>query len=105
MEIIERITRAEERLNRAKAAIRLANEALEALEKARDDFALVNSYYGSPDWFADLAAYDNNELGADRSTVPAGILSEDSAYNMLTDYNELAIEMSRMAGEMLEKGY
>ena len=103
MDAIERIKTAEERLNRASRAFKALEEALRAYEAVGADVELVSSYYGSPDWFSDVEAYDSGKLGVDPTTLPAGILSEDSAYDLLTEYNDLAIEMSRISGEALAK--
>jgi hypothetical protein len=103
MDAIERIKVAEERLNRADKAMKGLEAALAEYEAIAGDVELVSSYYGSPDWFSDLEAYDSGKLGVDSKALPAGILSEDAAYDLLTEYNDLAIEMSRIAAEALAK--
>ncbi|MBQ3393630.1 MAG: DUF4298 domain-containing protein [Oscillospiraceae bacterium] len=103
MDPIDRIRSAEERLNRAAKAMKELEFALEAYEAIGADVEIVSGYYGSPDWFSDLEAYDSGKLGVDPTTLPAGILSEDAAYDLLTEYNDLAMEMSRIAGEALAK--
>ena len=100
---IERIKKGEERLNRAVRALEEVGKALDLYEKAQERVRAVDGYYGSPDWFRDLEDYDAGRLDVPREQLPAGILSEDAAYDMLTDNREMALRMAELAGEILRR--
>lgn len=90
----ERIREMEARLNRAGAAVRALEEALEAYRAVREDVAALAAYYDSPQWLAD---YDREEtLPAE---LPRGVLSQDGIYDLLTADEELRREMRALAEE------
>ncbi|MCR5665082.1 MAG: DUF4298 domain-containing protein [Oscillospiraceae bacterium] len=86
MEAIERITRMEEVLNRAQNVCGELERALEAFEALREELPALEAYYGSRDWFNDLALDEAGLLPAD---LRRGVLSEDGIYNLLDRRKEL----------------
>ena len=86
MEQIRRITRMEENLNEAAAALEALEKALERYEGVRRQVEELAAYYGSRLWFADLA---DDEAGKLPPELRRGVLSEDAAYNLLTDWGQM----------------
>ncbi len=95
MEQIRRITEMETRLNRASAALARLNAALEELPALREDAALLATYYESPLWRAD---FDADEAGLLPEGLRRGVLSEDTLYNLLEDF-DAAVEKLQAAAE------
>ncbi len=89
--IESRITQMEQRLNRAEAAMRMMDQALEQYLSAQGDLEILNAYLGSPDWIADREADEAGRLSSD---LKRGVLSEDSIWNLLEDNRELQERMS-----------
>lgn len=98
MEQIERITLMEQRLNRALAAARQLETALEAFEAAREDVKALEGYYSSEEWKQD---YHDDEAGRLPSDLPRGVLSEDAVWNLLADCRELNIKMLEVVASSL----
>ena len=83
MEQLARITEMEARLNRAAAALKRLEEALDGLPALREDAEALAAYYGSPLWRADFEA---DEAGLLPPDLPRGVLSEDAVYDLLSEY-------------------
>jgi len=98
MEQIERITLMEQRLNRALAAVRQLETALEAFAVAREDVKALEGYYGSEEWKQD---YHDDEAGRLPNDLPRGVLSEDAVWNLLADCRELNIKMLEVVASSL----
>ena len=98
MEQIERITLLEQRLNRALAAVRQLETALDAFEAAREDVKALEGYYGGEEWKQD---YHDDEAGRLPSDLPRGVLSEDAVWNLLADCRELNIKMLEVVASSL----
>lgn len=85
-EQIARVEAMEARMDRARTLIDklgpLLDEAAEFAPEAKD-FA---AYYGSKQWFADMADADS---GAIPSSVKMGVLTEDLPYDVVTEWMEL----------------
>ena len=77
---LKRIAEMEERLNRIKAW--LENEESGSVE---DDVRVLDAYYRSPLWRADFEADEAGEFPPD---LPRGVLSEDTVYCALADYED-----------------
>ena len=90
MEQLARITEMEERLNRASAALKRLEEALDGLPALREDAEALAAYYGSPLWRADFEADEAGRLPPD---LPRGVLSEDAVYDFLTQYGNIMIQL------------
>lgn len=98
MEQIERITLMEQRLNRALAAARQLETALDAFAATREDVKALEGYYGSEEWKQD---YHDDEAGRLPSDLPRGVLSEDAVWNLLADCRELNIKMLEVVASSL----
>ena len=127
MEQIERIRHMETVLQQAKAACRALDEAMErfltleedaealdgdidsempermhALDEAmerflalEEDVDMLSAYYGSELWFFDL---DSDRAGLLPDELPRGVLSEDEAYDLLSDWREVKARASALFG-------
>lgn len=88
--MIERITKNEERLDTIISAVRDLDKSLEEFQKIQKDLSLLNRYYGSKNWFSDKEKLENGSI----SNIKAGVLSEDSVWNINEEIKELMAEMS-----------
>ena len=95
MEQIERIRRMEDVLQRAKAACRALDEALDGYEALRSEVDALGKYYGSELWFYD---FDCDRAGLLPGDLPRGVLSEDEAYDLLSAWRELQARASALFG-------
>jgi hypothetical protein len=87
---LARIRKMERCLNRASAAVKRLEAALDKWDDAQEAIAALNEYYGSDLWKQDLADDEAGRLPAD---LKRGVLSEDGIWNLLTDYRELTARM------------
>ena len=83
---IARIRKMERRLNRALAAVKRLEIALDKWEIVQEDIAALDEYYGSGEWRKDFA---DDEAGLLPADLKRGVLSEDALWNLLTDCKEL----------------
>ncbi len=89
---LARIRKMERRLNRASAAVKRLEAALDKWEDAQDAIAALNEYYGSDLWKQDLSDDEAGRLPAD---LKRGVLSEDGIWNLLTDCRELTSRLKK----------
>lgn len=89
--MIDTIRVMEEKLNRCSAAVAALSDALEAFDAVQGDLADLEAYYGSDDWFRQLAADERGELPPD---LRRGVLSEDALYDLLQDADALRKRVS-----------
>ncbi len=101
MEQLERIGKLEEKLDRAIAALRARESAVEAYQAAAGDIRDLDAYLSGKEWRADL---DADEKGLLPEGMKRGVLSEDGIYNMLEDERELLKRMRELA-ERYEERY
>lgn len=87
--MIERITKNEERLDNILSSINGLEEALKKFKSNERNLKLLKKYYGSNNWFKDKELYEKGLI----SKVKAGVLSEDTVWNMLEDIDNLIEEM------------
>lgn len=85
-EQIARIRKMERRLNRASAAVKRLEAALDKWEAVQEDIAALEEYYGSDLWKQDFA---DDEAGLLPADLKRGVLSEDALWNLLTACKEL----------------
>ena len=67
------------------------NELVKAFYSFKEKDQLIkelNNYYGSSNWYKDIEDYDKKKL-----SIKAGVLSQDSIWNLLEDINELKTEI------------
>lgn len=93
-ERIERIRRMEDILRRGEDMARRLDAALTEYEALRPELRDLDAYYGGPDWRDDLAADEAGELPAE---LRRGVLSEDGAYDLMTDLRALEQRMRAAA--------
>lgn len=91
----DRITRMESHLDEVAALTAKLKEQLDALSAVESRAKELFSYYGSEDWHAD------RDL-----TLPegfkAGVLSEDSVYDAITDLRDAAFDMLELGTDILK---
>ena len=87
---IARIRLMERHLNRATAAVKRLEAALDKWEDAQEAIAALEEYYGSDLWKQDLADDEAGRLPAD---LKRGVLSEDGIWNLLTDARDLTTRL------------
>ena len=80
---IERITHMESLLDKSTEVLARLEQALENFEALQPDIAELEAYYTSPQWRKDFEADEAGKLPKD---LKRGVLSEDTVYDLLTDY-------------------
>lgn len=93
MNQIERITHMEAILDQAEAALAALDRALDGWEAVQERLAELEGYYGSEAWRRD---YDDDGAGKLPGDLKRGVLSEDAAYNLLTDWDRLRARMAEL---------
>jgi hypothetical protein len=89
---LARIRLMERHLNRATAAVKRLEAALDKWEDAQEAIAALEEYYGSDLWKQDLADDEAGRLPAD---LKRGVLSEDGIWNLLTDARDLTTRLKK----------
>lgn len=92
---IERIQEMERTLNDCGAALHALNGELERFNALRERMIRLFQYYGSEGWYQDR----EGELPAG---VPAGVLSEDAVYDLITGVRETAFRMLETGTDVLK---
>ena len=92
---LDRIARMESHLDETAALTAKLQEQLEAVKAAKDHAQALFQYYGSEDWYADR----DMELP---EGVKAGVLSEDSVYDAITDLRDAAFQMLELGTDILK---
>ena len=87
---IDRIRQMEECLDASAAAVEKLGAALKEYEAVQKQYKKLSDYYGSPRWMKD---FEDDEAGKLPAELRRGVLSEDAAFNALTDYRRLRAEM------------
>ena len=102
----QRITRMDNHLNEAQAAVLACTEALEQLKPLLNQYEAclpkieeLLQYYGSAEWFADKEDSDSGRLPED---LKCGVLSEDAVYNFWTDYDVLREQMEELGKRIIK---
>ena len=97
--MIERIAKNEERLDSILSSINKLEEALKEFESNKKNLQLLKKYYGSNNWFKDKELYEKGLI----SKVKAGVLSEDTVWNMLEDLDKMIEEMKTIVNNYSQK--
>lgn len=92
---LDRIQEMEHFLNECTSATADLAEQLQRMDTLREPMIRLSHYYGSPEWYADRKA----ELPKD---ISAGVLSEDAAWNAITNLREAALHMLELATDILK---
>ena len=92
---LARISRMENKLDEVTALTTKLKEQLDAMKATESHAKALFQYYGSEDWHAD------RDL-----TLPegfkAGVLSEDSVYDAITDLRDAAFDMLELGTNILK---
>ena len=86
MKRLERIARYERILDRAEAAAKQMEDALDAWDAVRDELTELEKYYTSREWKAD---YDADAAGKLPPDLKRGVLSEDGIDSVLERFRDL----------------
>ncbi len=97
--MIERIAKNEERLDSILSSINKLEEALKEFESNKKNLQLLKKYYGSKNWFKDKELYEKDLI----PKVKAGVLSEDTVWNMLEDLDKMIEEMKTIVNNYSQK--
>ncbi len=100
LEQTAQIQKMETYLNEAYSVVREFSEVFEKFEKCQEKLKALSQYYGSEDWYRDLADYDQGRLPKD---LKCGVLSEDLIYNILIENHDWAIRMLETGTEIVKK--
>ena len=92
---LQRIAEMEGILNECEAATGELDAQLERMERLKEPMTRLFRYYGSEAWYEDR----EGELPPG---IPAGVLSEDSVYDRITDVRDTAIRMMELATDILK---
>lgn len=99
MDQIERITHFEEILDKANQVHRELEDALSRFSGIQADLRALNAYYTGADWRQD---FRDDEAGLLPRDLKRGVLSEDAAYDTLTENRELLTRMLETVTEVLK---
>ena len=92
---IARVKENEARLDEIKETISRLDEVLNELDETREKMIALFNYYGSAEWHEDR----DLDLPAD---IKAGVLSEDSVYDAISDLRDEAFRMIETATDILK---
>ena len=92
---LRRIAEMESYLNECTAATSDLGVQLDRMDALREPMTRLFSYYGSGEW------YEDREGDLPEGT-PAGVLSEDSVYDQITEVRDAAIRMLELATDILK---
>lgn len=83
---MDRITKMSLAYERASAAVKKLQEALDDIEAVKSDIAALDRYQRSGKWLKD---YEADEKGLIKEGVNRSVLSQDGLYNLLSDYEAI----------------
>lgn len=86
MKRLDRITYYERILDRAEAAAKQMEDALDAWDAVRDELTELEKYYTSREWKAD---FDADAAGKLPTGLKRGVLSEDGIDSVLERFRDL----------------
>lgn len=90
MKSYDRITKNEERLNQVLLSIKNLDYSLDEFQNNKENIKKLDKYYGSREWFLDKEKVEEGTL----SNIKAGVLSEDSIWNMFEDIKDIINKMN-----------
>lgn len=97
---VRRIKEMEERLDKSSELFKQLDNILDKVEANIPNYRKLDNYYSSKYWFEDEKSYSKGELPED---LRCGVLSEDLAYNLFGENQNLAIRMIEIATKMLKR--
>ena len=98
--LTDRITEMEGYLDTCAAASKQLEEALDAYEACRRQYAKLRAYYEGGQWLKD---YEADEKGKVPQDLNRGVLSEDAVYDLLAENKELTVRMLKAVQANIEK--
>lgn len=96
----ERIDKMEKILNNSTKLLEELEEILNKLDKDSKNYNELVKYYYSKNWAKDKEDFEKDLLP---DVEAAGVLTEDSIYDMMTTSSGLAIQMLELATKMLKR--
>ncbi len=100
MEQLERIREMETKMDALKEAVTGLRDALEAFRKVQPQAVELSEYYTGELWMQD---FEDDEAGKLPADLKRGVLSEDALYNVLSDRDELVLELLETATRILRE--
>ena len=97
---VRRIKEMEEILDKSDELFKQLGNILDMIEDNIANYRKLDNYYSSKYWFEDEKSYSKGELPED---LRCGVLSEDLAYNLFGENQDLAIRMIEIATKMLKR--
>ncbi len=97
--MIERIEENEKKLDKLLKVKNKVEKDMIQLEKSLKDYKELQNYYGSREWFQDKEALETDKI----PKIKAGVLSEDSVWNLKEDFDEIIEQLIRISKEYYEK--
>ncbi len=98
MNQIERIKTMEAHLNKATAALKALNEALDLYTESLDSIEILDDYLCSDEWTQD---FNDSESGKLPKDLNCGVLSEDGIWNVVDTSRELNCQMLEIVATRL----
>ena len=98
---IERINEMESILDECVEAVEELQASLEYVERLQEKMEKLFEYYGSKEWYEDREAYDAVDA-EDQADIKAGVLSEDSVYDLITDVRDESFHMIELGTDILK---
>ena len=96
--MIDRVSKNEKKLDDILFSISKLEDALDLFKMNLSNLDAVNKYYGSKAWFKDKDMHDKGII-----SCKAGVLGEDSVWNMNEDIFALISEMKEIVNFFDEK--
>ena len=96
----ERIDKMEKILNNSTKLLEELEEILNKLDEDSKNYNELVKYYYSKNWARDKEDFEKDLLP---DVEAAGVLTEDSIYDMMTTSSGLAIQMLELATKMLKR--
>lgn len=97
----DRINEMESILDECVEAVEELQGSLEYIERLQEKMGKLFEYYGSKEWYEDREAYEaidpENQAG-----IKAGVLSEDSVYDLITDVRDESFRMIELGTDILK---
>ena len=98
---IDRINEMESILDECVEAVKELQGKLDDIERLQEKMGKLFAYYGSEEWYEDREAYDAVEPD-NRADIKAGVLSEDSVYDLITDVRDESFRMIELGTDILK---
>ena len=93
---LKRIQEMEKLLNESREALDAYDKALQDFKSVQEKIGKLEAYYTSKKWIKDFEDY---EAGKIPKQLPCGVLSEDAVYNLLMENRDLILEIMDLMKE------